>query len=817
MRIPKIKMPKKVTDYQPISLCNVVYKIASKAIANRLKKILPYIISDTHSAFVHGRLITDNILVAFQTMHYISQKKGGKVGEMALKLDISMAYDRVEWVCLDKIMDKLGFDVKCMQCVTTITYSIKINGMPRGNIIPSRGIRQGDPLSPYLFILCAEGLSAMMQASVTNKELQGVVVCRSGLKLSHLFFVDDSLIFCKVSILECNALQKILGVYESASGQQLNRVKTSLFFSKNTPMAIQEEIKQRFGAQVIKQYEKYLGLPSLVGKNKRNTFNEIKEKLHKKFAGWKEKMFSKARKEVLNKAVAQAIPTYTRSCFKLSDALCEELTSMTRNFWWGQQKEEKRIAWLSWEKLCVPKSWDGIMSAQHLVREGAWWRVGNGNSIRVWGDEWLPSFSTYKVASPRMFLHQDTKVNELIDQATGGWKKNVINALFMPFEAEVIKGIPLSSRLPLDKLIWVETPNGKFSVRSAYGVAMRLSKPEDKGANSDNSKMRLFWRTLWGVPLPHKVRHFAWRACKDVLPTKASLKKRNMVQDQTCDGCRAGAETTGRLFWSCPKAREVWSWSMLAVLPIRDSVQSFIELLWKLMVEDRVDEDKVAQVVCIAWTMWNNRNVIRIGRKGQTGREMVYWAQHYLEEYKATTACNDSKVTKVDTRGAWVPPPRNVFKVNVDAAVFAQQKAVGIGVIIRDDMGRLEAALSKRLDAPLGAVEAEAMAYKTRLLFAKDIGIQEVVIEGDSLIIHHALSDDSNPPISVSAIIQGMQELCEVFYKIEFSHVRRQGNKAAHLLAKHAIGVSDFIAWIEETPCFIEQALIHDLTNLFDL
>ena len=96
------------------------------------------------------------------------------------------------------------------------------------------------------------------------------------------------------------------------------------------------------------------------------------------------------------------------------------------------------------------------------------------------------------------------------------------------------------------------------------------------------------------------------------------------MQDQTCDGCRAGAETTGRLFWSCPKAREVWSWSMLAVLPIRDSVQSFIELLWKLMVEDRVDEDKVAQVVCIAWTMWNNRNVIWTGGKGRTGREMVY-------------------------------------------------------------------------------------------------------------------------------------------------------------------------------------------------
>ena len=103
-------------------------------------------------------------------------------------------------------------------------------------------------------------------------------MCHGGLKLSHLFFANDSLIFCKASLEECDALQQILKVYEHASGQQLNRAKTSSFFNQNTSNDIQEEIQQRFGAQVIKQHEKYLGLPSLVGKNKRNTFNEIKEK-----------------------------------------------------------------------------------------------------------------------------------------------------------------------------------------------------------------------------------------------------------------------------------------------------------------------------------------------------------------------------------------------------------------------------------------------------------------------------------------------------------------------------------------------------------
>ena len=145
------------------------------------------------------------------------------------------------------------------------------------------------------------------------------------------------LIFCKASLEECDSLQRILQVYERALGQQLNRAKTSLFFSSNTNPSVQEEIKQRFGAQVIGQHEKYLGLPSLVGRKRRNTFNDIKEKLVKKLAGWKEKLLSKASNEVLIKAVAQTIPTYIMSCFKLPDTLCEELMSMIRNFWWGQK------------------------------------------------------------------------------------------------------------------------------------------------------------------------------------------------------------------------------------------------------------------------------------------------------------------------------------------------------------------------------------------------------------------------------------------------------------------------------------------------
>ena len=143
--IPKIKFPKRMSDFRPISLCNVIYKIISKVLANRLKQILPYVISSTHGAFVLGRFITDNVLVAYEVLHSMHSWKKGKKGSLALKLDISKAYDRVEWAFLQGIITKLGFLEKWIQwvmgCVTTPSFSILINGKAYGNIHPSRGIR----------------------------------------------------------------------------------------------------------------------------------------------------------------------------------------------------------------------------------------------------------------------------------------------------------------------------------------------------------------------------------------------------------------------------------------------------------------------------------------------------------------------------------------------------------------------------------------------------------------------------------------------------------------------------------------------------
>ena len=164
--IPKVKSPERVSEYRPIALCNILYKLISKVIANRLKTILPSIISETQSAFQSSKAISDNILIAFETLHHMKNQKSKKLGFMAMKLDMSKAYDWVEWSYLVKIMEKLGFCEKWVslvyKCISMVSYSILVNGEPRGDIRPSRGIRQGDPLSPYLFLLCSEGLNRML-------------------------------------------------------------------------------------------------------------------------------------------------------------------------------------------------------------------------------------------------------------------------------------------------------------------------------------------------------------------------------------------------------------------------------------------------------------------------------------------------------------------------------------------------------------------------------------------------------------------------------------------------------------------------------
>ena len=175
--IPKKKNPSSVSEYRPISLCNVLYKIFSKVLANMLKKHLNSVITEHQSALAKGRLITDNILIAFEILHCMKNYNSGINGFMTLKLDMSKVYDRVEWGYLEFVKRKMGFCEQwiglIMVCVKTVTYSILVNGELKGLINPSRGLRQGDPLSPFLFLLCTKGLHGLIKNAASKGDIKG--------------------------------------------------------------------------------------------------------------------------------------------------------------------------------------------------------------------------------------------------------------------------------------------------------------------------------------------------------------------------------------------------------------------------------------------------------------------------------------------------------------------------------------------------------------------------------------------------------------------------------------------------------------------
>ncbi|EEE50691.1 hypothetical protein OsJ_30951 [Oryza sativa Japonica Group] len=531
--IPKVKSPSVLKELRPSSLCNVVYKIISKVLANRLKSILPEIILDTQSAFVPGRLITDNVLIAYEATHFLQNKRNGKDGYAAIKLDMSKAYDRVEWPFLLHMLRRLGFDEKwnrlIMNCVTTVNYKIKVNGDYTEVIKPDRGLRQGDPLSPYLFVICAEAFSAAIQAAEGSKRLCGLRICRGAPILTHLFFADDSLLLLKATESVANEMKQIILDYERCSGQIVNRDKSVVMFSSNMDEEEKKVFSHTLGINCIAHNDRYLGLPVFIGRSKAKTFEYLKEKIWRCIQGWKEKFLSKAGKEILIKAVAQAIPTYAMSCFYLTKSLCDELTSMILRFWWAQHDNDKKIHWLGKDKIMKPKSqgglgfrdlhsfniamlarqgwrliqnpdslcsrllkakyfpncnvldaqsrkqmsysWRSILKGIQLLRKGVIWRVGNGEHINIWSDPWLPR--DMRFVTTRRGASLITRVCELIDPTTGQWDIELIQQIFNENDAKIITRIPLREGQE-DFIAWQPDTKGIFSVKSAYKLHEKI-------------------------------------------------------------------------------------------------------------------------------------------------------------------------------------------------------------------------------------------------------------------------------------------------------------------------------------------------------
>ena len=249
---------------------------------------------------------------------------------------MSKAYDRVEWKFLEYMLHATGFPQHwwhlIMECVCSVSYSIIINGSQTDFFEPRRGLRQGDPLSPYLFILCAEGLSSLIRKIERQGLWSGIQMGRAGPLISHLLFADDSLFFAKADERSIQVIMEVLEIYGKASGPKVNFQKFQLYCSSNMSQVIQRRICDLLGVQVDDGKGLYLGLLYMIGRSKSEIFGFVKERVWKKLKGWKEKTLTQAGNDVLIKAVAQAIPTYVMSCFKLPKMFVREKKDKGKKF-----------------------------------------------------------------------------------------------------------------------------------------------------------------------------------------------------------------------------------------------------------------------------------------------------------------------------------------------------------------------------------------------------------------------------------------------------------------------------------------------------
>lgn len=251
--IPKVPDPKVISDLRPISLCSVIYKVVSKIMTKRLAPGPQKIISPTQSAFVAERLMTDNITIAHEMIHSIGDSQDPNSANMVVKTDTSKAYDRVEWGYLRSLLCALGFDPKwvnwVMRCVTSVTYSVLINDQLHGMIIPQRGLRQGDPLSPSLFVICSEGLAHLLSTADREGRISGIKFGDCGPSVNQLFFADDCLFACEANDNQSDNLIRNLRRYEGVTGQVLNPTKSSIIFGKRVSEEDKSRVKKNLGIE----------------------------------------------------------------------------------------------------------------------------------------------------------------------------------------------------------------------------------------------------------------------------------------------------------------------------------------------------------------------------------------------------------------------------------------------------------------------------------------------------------------------------------------------------------------------------------------
>ena len=412
-----------------------------------------------------------------------------------------------------------------------------------------------------------------------------------------------------------------------------------------------------------------------------------------------------------------------------------------------------------------------------------------------------------KVLSPAVVANTSTLVSSLIDQTNRVWKGEIIESYFFEWEAKIIKNIPLCRSIQEDVLIWPFSPDGEYTVQTGYRFLQKQHLDNEPGS-SEAAELKSLWKKIWGLKVPGKVRNLVWRACKNALPTKMNLLHRKVVTSAVCELCNLHTEDPAHALYHCPKLETLWQSTPLWGHSTIKQCSSFLDIMFVVCADDRDPELFSA----MAWTLWNRRNNLRLGKPAVPLEQVLHRARDLklgcLSAPTSVTAVPEQKKT------AWTPPPVHGYKVNFDGALFEHEDSAGLGVVIRNQDGLVMASLSEVTPLPSTVIEVETLAARRAVEFALELGFENIILEGDSEILIKILNRSSRSLASFGHIINDINFLASRFACFSAIHVKRHCNRVAHSLARRALSFYPLSVWMEDVPPELLSVLQADLNSL---
>ncbi|GJV59390.1 RNA-directed DNA polymerase, eukaryota, partial [Tanacetum coccineum] len=357
--IPKTLDPKLVSEFRPISLIGSLYKVVTKILATRLSFVISDLISNVQTAFLPNRQILDG---PFIINEILARCKHKNQQAMFFKVDFAKAYDSIRWDYLDDVLNAFGFGSRWRSWIqgslNSGKASVLVNGSPTSEFQFHRGLKQGDPLAPFLFILIMESLHLSFNRAVEAGIFTGLRI-DDALTISHLFYADDAIFIGEWSKENLKGILNILNCFSLLSGMSIN-LKKSHILGLGIRGSIVSEAAASLGCSVMKTPFNYLGI--MVGGNMSlvKSWDETVHKLTKRLSKWKLKTLSIGGRLTLLKSVLGSTPIYNMSIFKVPKTVLNKMENLRRNFFNGIQEGDRKITWVKWHTVLAAKKFGGL-------------------------------------------------------------------------------------------------------------------------------------------------------------------------------------------------------------------------------------------------------------------------------------------------------------------------------------------------------------------------------------------------------------------------------------------------------------------------